>query len=301
MDSLRDIMLNGTAIKELPSSLGYLTGLRQLYLSGCKNLMHLPSSILQLQHIEILSLTNCSEHVKLPTKVRRDDRQSMPSNVSSNTYEASSTTELFSLPPPTNSSILNDGCSSIGLPGLKYLDLENCCLSKSDFLETLNCFSTLEHLILSKSNIVSLPVCIKRFVGLRSLLLVDCTQLQEILELPPNIEDIDVSGCFSLKSFPEVSKIYQFNTSDLPALEWIDLSRCYKMLVNIGNQVIYLSWDEVHLSLSLVHVLMCFWFIGYIAANSSYLVNRDISRTMLVALSFREIGFQIGLAIVTGL
>jgi Leucine-rich repeat (LRR) protein len=129
------------------------------------------------------------------------------------------------------------------------LDLENYCLSKPDFLETLNCFSTLENLILSKNNIVSLPTCIKRFVGLKSLILVDCKQLQEIIELPPNIEDIDASGCVSLESFPEVSKKFQFNTSDLPALEWIDLSRCYKMLVNIGNQVTNPSWDEVYLSL----------------------------------------------------
>ena len=110
----------------------------------------------------------------------------------------------------------------------------------------------------------------QKIVGLRSLILVDCKQL---LELPPNIKDVDASGCVSLESFPKVLKKYQFNTSDLPALEWIDLSRCYKMLVNMGNQVTNPSWDEVYVSLSLVQVSMCFWFIGYIAANSSYLVK----------------------------
>jgi Leucine-rich repeat (LRR) protein len=169
MESLRDIILNNSAIKELPSSIGFLTGLRQLYLNGCKNLMHLPSSILQLQHLEILSLANCTEHVKLPTKAR-DERQSMPSNVFTQEYEISSL-------PSTDSSILNDGYSSIGLPALTNLDLQNCCLSKSNFLVTLNCFSTLEHLILSRNDIVSLPACIKRFVGLKFLLLVDCKQL----------------------------------------------------------------------------------------------------------------------------
>ncbi|XP_059428984.1 disease resistance protein RUN1-like [Corylus avellana] len=246
MECLRDITLNNTAIKELPSSIGYLTGLRQLYLRDCKNLMRLPSSIIQLQHLEILSLANCSEHVELPTKIK-DERQSMPSYVSVKGSEISSSTELLSLPLPTNSSILNDGCSSIGFPALTHLDLEDCHISKSDFLATLNCSSTLEHLFLSRSDIICLPACIRSLVGLKSLRLEDCKQLQEILELPPNIEDIDASGCVSLENFPEVSKIYQFNTSKLQALEWIDLSRCYKMLVNMGNQVANPSWDEGHL------------------------------------------------------
>jgi hypothetical protein len=246
MECLRDITLNGTAIKELPSSIGYLTELRQLYLRDCKNLMRLPSSIIQLQHLEILSLANCSEHVELPTKG----------------FEISSSTELFSLPLPTNSSILNDGCSSVGFPALTHLDLEDCRISKSDFLLTLDCSSTLEHLFLSRSDIICLPACIRSLVGLRSLRLEDCKQLQEILELPPNIEDIDASGCVSLESFPEVSKKYQFNTSELQALEWIDLSRCYKMLVNIGNQVANPSWNEqVYACLSLLCVCMC---LGYI-------------------------------------
>ena len=232
MECLRDITLNGTAIKELPSSIGYLTELRQLYLRDCKSLRRLPSSIIQLQHLEILSLANCSEHVELPTK-------------------GSSSTELFSLPLPTNSSILNDGCSSIGFPALTHLDLEDCRISKSDFLVTLDCSSTLEHLFLSRSDIIRLPACIGSLVGLRSLRLEDCKQLQEILELPPNIEDIDASGCVSLESFPEVSKKYEFNTSELQALEWIDLSRCYKMLVNIGNQVANPSWDEVYACLAI--------------------------------------------------
>jgi len=254
MESLRDMKLINSAIKELPSSIGYLTGLRQLYLNESKNLMHLPSSILQLQHLEILSLANCTEHVKLPTKVR-DERQSMPSNVL-----ITKEYEMFSL-PSTDPSILNDGYSSIGLPALTYLDLENCCQSKSNFLVTLNCSSTLEHLYLSRNDIVSLPACIKRFVGLRSLVLVDCKQLLEILELPPNIEEIDASGCVSLESFPEVSKKYQFNTSELQALEWIDLSRCYKMLVNIGNQVANPSWYEVYHSLNLLYVYFFFFFL----------------------------------------
>ncbi|XP_040995568.1 disease resistance protein RUN1-like isoform X4 [Juglans microcarpa x Juglans regia] len=64
-----------------------------------------------------------------------------------------------------------------------------------------------------------------------------CKQLQEIVELPPNIKEVDASGCMSLEIFPEASKKFQFNACNLKALEWIDLCGCHKMLVNIGNHV----------------------------------------------------------------
>ncbi|KAG6676439.1 hypothetical protein I3842_15G151400 [Carya illinoinensis] len=89
----------------------------------------------------------------------------------------------------------------------------------------------------SGTDIVSLPASIKRFIGLERLILQDCKQLQEIVELPPNIKEVDASGCMSLENFPEASKKFQFNACNLKALEWIDLGGCHKMLVNIGNHV----------------------------------------------------------------
>jgi len=80
MECLTNIRLDYTAIKELPSSIGNLTGLHHLYLEGCKNLMHLPSSIFQLQHLETLLLKDCLEVVELP-KMVRDEKQSMPSTL----------------------------------------------------------------------------------------------------------------------------------------------------------------------------------------------------------------------------
>jgi Leucine-rich repeat (LRR) protein len=185
MDCLTNIRLDYTAIKELPSSIGHLTGLHHLYLKGCKNLMHLPSSIFRLQHLETLLLKDCLEVVELP-KMVRDERQSMPSTLSTREYEISSRVELLPLSPQMNSSISNHDCSSIAFPSLRDLNLENCPLLKSDFLMMLNCLSALRQLDLSRTDIVSLPACINRFVRLRRLRLEDCKQLKEILELPPN-------------------------------------------------------------------------------------------------------------------
>jgi hypothetical protein len=248
MKYLHLLYLDNIAIKELPSSIMYFTGLYQLSLKSCENLVHLPSSILQLQHLKFLTLNECSKLVKLPTKEK----------------EIPSSTVLFSSPPPVNSDIFNDGCSSIGFPALGDLALENCTrLSKSDFIATLDCFSTLFRLNLSRSDVVSVPACIKRFVSLRTLQLEDCKQLQEILDLPPNLEEIFAKGCISLESFPQVSEEYQFNTSELPTLFTIDLSECYKMHVNIPNLLANSLLGKVCLSdLSLSLSLSCV-FMGY--------------------------------------
>ena len=103
----------------------------------------------------------------------------------------------------------------------------------------------MEQLDLAGSDFVSLPSCIGGFVGLRSLKLDDCKKLQDIQVLPPKMEDVYASGCISLESFSEVSKRLQFNTCELPALEWIDLSRCHKLVQNIGNDADNLLLSEV--------------------------------------------------------
>lgn len=98
MECLRRLQLSHTAIKELPSSIEYLTGLSELFLTSCENLTHLPSSIYQLQHLKTLSVIGCLRLVKLST----------------NESEISSSAELFSsLPPSANSGISNGGCCSI--------------------------------------------------------------------------------------------------------------------------------------------------------------------------------------------
>ncbi|KAG2665022.1 hypothetical protein I3760_16G110900 [Carya illinoinensis] len=76
-----------------------------------------------------------------------------------------------------------------------------------------------------------------RFVQLRTLCLSDCKKLKKIEKLPPNIESVDVMGCTSLESFPEVSKRFEFNTSNLSELHSIYMSGCSKMLVNVGSHV----------------------------------------------------------------
>ncbi|KAG7941996.1 hypothetical protein I3843_16G076800 [Carya illinoinensis] len=197
MKCLAYVDLQGTAIEELPSSIGNLTGLEYLKLSECHKLRHIPTSILELQRLYYLYL------------------------------------ELLSSPPPMKSSISNDGhYSSKVFPKLEYLVLGKRPLSELDYILLTACYSTLKTLDLLGSNFIILPEQIKRFVGLCTLLLRNCKELEAILELPPNIEEVDVSGCMSLESFPEVSNKFEFNRSSFRELCLINLSGCHKMLVN---------------------------------------------------------------------
>ena len=56
MEHLLELYLSSTAIEELPSSIGRITGLVLLDLKRCKSLKSLPTSICKLESLEYLSL-----------------------------------------------------------------------------------------------------------------------------------------------------------------------------------------------------------------------------------------------------
>jgi len=224
MECLDYVDFRDTGIEELPSSIGYLTGASYLYLSGCTNLTNLPDSIYQLQDLKYLFLDGCSKVNFL--KMVEDNRQFMPAIVSIEESAISSGTELLQLLPSASTSNSNDGCSSVAFPKLRQLYLGSCALSESNFFRKVDCGSALNVLDLSGSDIVTLPPCIGRFVGLKSLTLKNCKQLREILGLPPNVEYVNASGCVSLAIFlEEARKSHELIQRDCPSsLEYLYLS-----------------------------------------------------------------------------
>ncbi|XP_059455238.1 disease resistance protein RPV1-like [Corylus avellana] len=202
MEYLEKINFTYMGAEELPSSIGCLVGLKELYLGGCTNLMDLSDEIYQLQHLECLSLRGCSKVVEFLKKVE-DNGQSMPSIVYTKESEISSEDELHQLSSPTNTSDSDDGCSWITFSKLPELEHSNYAPLESNFLKTFACCSTLTILNLSKSDIVALPSCIRKFVGLKKLYMEDCKQLQQIQFLPPNVEEVHAMGCLSLEIFFE--------------------------------------------------------------------------------------------------
>ncbi|XP_059455252.1 disease resistance protein RPV1-like [Corylus avellana] len=209
-------LMGCTGIKRLPSSIGYLVRVKTLDLSGCTNLMNLPNSIYQLQQLEQLNLKGCSKVVKFLHK--RQSMLSIASIEESKILYGAKVVQLFHDP--------NDGCSSTLFPKLLRLDLSNCALSESNFFSTFDCGSRLSRLDLSGSDIVTLPLCIKRFFGLKFLYLNECKQLQKILGLPPNVVEVCAWGCVSLAILlEEPRKSVVTESEDCPmSLEYLDLS-----------------------------------------------------------------------------
>jgi len=66
MKRLKELELNGTAIKELPLSIGRLSGLTRLNLANCKSLLTLPSVVCNLTSLQYLILCGCSKVDEMP-------------------------------------------------------------------------------------------------------------------------------------------------------------------------------------------------------------------------------------------
>jgi Leucine-rich repeat (LRR) protein len=295
MECLENINLAGAGIKELPSSIGYLTGLKTLNLNGCTHLMDLPYSIHKWQHLEILSIGDMDriilpclglpysnyqlchlEHLSLSgcskvtefLKMVKDTIQSMPTVVSTEESKISSVLKLLQFSPSTNTSDSNDGYYLVVFSKLRVLDLKNCVLSESNFFRTFVCCSTLTALDLSRSDIVTLPPCIRRFVRLKALYLNGCKAIKEILGLPPNVKRVAASGCVSLAIFLEEDRRFQFQVPALILgdnvliesdfliqrecplkLEYLDLS---------GSAIVSLpTWFNKFVGLESLHLISC--------------------------------------------
>ncbi|XP_059310191.1 disease resistance protein RPV1-like [Lycium ferocissimum] len=66
MEFLSELLLAHTAIWELPSSIGQLSGISLLDLSSCENLVRLPASVSDMRKLKILTLKGCSRLASFP-------------------------------------------------------------------------------------------------------------------------------------------------------------------------------------------------------------------------------------------
>jgi len=173
MDNLKELDLGGTAIKELPTSIGNLLSLKVMSLRKCKKLTTLPSSVYKWQNLEELDLVGCSN--------------------------------LFTFPKN-----LEDSNNPNGNPGfrkLKILELYGCNLSEVEFLESSSSFPKLSSLGLSRNKFTHLPTCINKYKYLQHLNVEKCKQLQKIPQLPPDVHVLRADGCRSLQEFPDLSSL----------------------------------------------------------------------------------------------
>ena len=156
MKCLKSLNLEGSGIRELPSSIKYLTGLELLDLGSCENLRYLPNDIYELQLIDELYI---------PTAKLRQTCDYL------------------------------DGLSSYGFLMLYSVSFRsNKNIIELDFLMKPEYFPVLKDLDLCATNIVSIPESLCRFTTLVSLDIGHCKQLQEIPRLPQSIQLVSVAN-----------------------------------------------------------------------------------------------------------
>ncbi|XP_020409668.1 disease resistance protein TAO1 [Prunus persica] len=233
---LNTLFLDGSAIEELPSSIGNLTAVTTLTLEGCENLANLPQSIYGLQNIRHITLGQCPKLVTLPLNA-----ESLPLEVRTNANNPH-----------------DDGW---------VMYFEECNVSNFDSLENFCWWSMLIRINLSKSNFVSLPVCISKCVNLLYLDLTGCKRLVEILvQLPVSILEIYMADCISLERFSTLSKILE--DGDMQDISYMDLSNCHRLGLDVSkmakivlnNEVTYLSFFYI-INMHTLHILLILYYV----------------------------------------
>ncbi|KAL6326214.1 hypothetical protein AAG906_001609 [Vitis piasezkii] len=228
--SLKSLYIDGTAIKELPSSICHLTSLQVLSICECKNLRSLPSSICRLKYLEELNLYDCSNLETFPEIM--EDMKCLKSLDLSGTCLKELPSSIEFLKHLVDLRLVK--CENLrSLPSsicrLKYLEELNLfdCPNFETFPEIMEDMESLQELDLSGTCIKKLPSSIEFLKHLANLQLVKCENLKS---LPSSIcrlkylEKLNLSDCSNLETFPEIIE-------DMECLKLLDLSgTCIKEL-----------------------------------------------------------------------
>lgn len=177
--NLEELYLDGTAIKELPSTIGDLQRLISLKLKDCKKLLSLPDSIGNLKAIQEIILSGCSRLESFP-------------EVNQNLIHLKT--------------LLLDGTAITKIPGcFRSLSPDqgmtssqsNCNLC--EWPRGIYGLSSVRRLSLSRNAFRFLPKSIGYLYHLNWLDLKHCEKLVSVPMLPPNLQWLDTHGCISLE------------------------------------------------------------------------------------------------------
>ncbi|XP_057989882.1 disease resistance protein RUN1 isoform X2 [Hevea brasiliensis] len=176
--NIKQLDLSGTSIKDVPTSIGCLSGLVDLALRNCSKLESLPGSICQLKLLEILQVDGTSIK-ELPSQI--ENLQGLVE------LSLSNCKDLVKLP------------EKIGhLKSLRKLVLNGCNLL--EIPDSIGCLSSLKVLDLSENNFEILPACISELSRLLYLGLKYCKRFQSLPQLPPRLILLDAHECTSLET-----------------------------------------------------------------------------------------------------
>jgi len=207
-NNIKELYLDRTAIREIPSSIECLCELRELHLRNCKQFEILPSSICKLRKLQRLNLSGCVQFRDFPEVLEPMDCLR---------YLYLEQTRITKLPSPIgnlkglaclevgNCKYLEDiGCfvdlqlpeRCVDLDCLRKLNLDGCHISEVP--DRLGRLSSLEVLDLSGNDFQSIPISINKLFELQYLGLRNCRCLKSLPELPPRLSKLDAENCESL-------------------------------------------------------------------------------------------------------
>lgn len=254
-----------SSLRELDSSIGDLGKLTILNLGFCENLKSLPKSICKLRSLEHLHLDECKNLETLPEEVGNLESlqglhatgtaiQQIPDSIgllkklkyvslAQNKGRYTKPKPWFSFFPfqivsqtKTEIKFLPPTVSTLG--SIKDMDLSDSNLSDADIPNDLSQLSSLRHLHLNGNNFCSIPASFSQLRSLQHLWLNDCTTLQSIVELPPNLWTLDASNCPLLERLP--------NLSNLKSLKCLDFNNFSSLVTVQGLQNIN-TINEIYL------------------------------------------------------
>jgi Leucine-rich repeat (LRR) protein len=287
LESLEELHVNGTGIRELPSSIGQIDRLRQLNMKDCRDLVFLPSSVRDLKFLKVVNFSGCSKLEKLPDELGHVEYlekldvsgtgiRGLPSSIGllKNLKELSlggcrgespkSWNIIFhSLQLLLKRSHIPAGLSLpclSGLTSLTKLNLSDCNLFEEAIPSDFGCLSSLTKLNLSRNKFVRLPKSICQISRLEYLNLEYCQKLQTLSELPSHVR-VKVSNCISLYTFS--NPIEQCNALS---------AECYNCFKMVEKQ----TFNSVVLSL----------FIRYLQVPLSPSLPLSLSLSLSLSLFF---------------
>ncbi|KAI9095436.1 hypothetical protein K1719_026470 [Acacia pycnantha] len=226
MERLSKLDLEGTAIAELPQSLGNLIGLVELNLKDCKSLVCLPYNVCKLKALKIIKISGCSKFSRLPENLTENEALEVldlsyiaMKGLSLCEYNGevqySSSWSCFSLlqrpSSPTKFMLLPS------LSFLTHLKLSRCNLRDGSLPDDISELSSLKGLFLGGNNFIDLPSgLISNLSKLQTINLFDCRWLRSLPQLPSNLSFIYLIGCPSIRHYGSSQQLWDLFESFQP-------------------------------------------------------------------------------------
>ncbi|BFG40683.1 hypothetical protein CerSpe_269570, partial [Prunus speciosa] len=254
MQNLSKLVLNDTAIEQIPSSIEHLVGLAELDVTYCKRLLGLPSAICNLKSLKILYGAGCSKLDKLPGDMESLEELYLSGSAMREPLVAMKNLKYLSLHGSVAS---RDGIwcgldwlfgirksvdpdhwrlvlSSLNrLGSLTKLDLSDCNIGEGAISDDIGyCLSSLKRVNLSGNNFVSLPSSIRFLSELVYLELERCKRLERLPDLRSiKYLFVNVNDCTSLNGLSDPSKLSEgANVYDLK----FSCLNCFKLVEEEG-------------------------------------------------------------------